>query len=130
MIRLWPWQHRAFARHCTRYALLMGGLQGVVLLSWILLRREPWAPVPVVVVLNRPFTVWDLWLIQLTVGIGAGLLFFWLGVRVVCPKCLARVRHNRRRQLYYCGKCDEYLDDGTMERLAQVPPPPIRSLSE
>ena len=131
MIRLWPWQHRAFVRHCTRYALLLGALQGVALVSLILLRGEPWSPLPVVVVvLNRPFTVWDLWLIQLAVLSGAGLVFFLLGVRVICPKCLGRVRHNRRHQLYYCGTCDEYLDDGTMERLARTPAPPPRLLSE
>ena len=44
MIRLWPWQYRALVRRCTRYALLLGTLQGVLLVSMIVMNREPWGP--------------------------------------------------------------------------------------
>ena len=128
MIRLWPWQYRGFVRRCSRYLLLLGLLQVVGMV--ILASQGPLPLLQAGVGFNRPITLWDLWLVQLAVWIGAGLLFLRLGVRVVCPKCLARLTHNRRHQLYYCGTCDEYFDDGTMQKLAHAPSPPPRPLSE
>ena len=131
MIRLWPWQYRPLVRSCTRYALLLGTLQGVLLVSMIVMNREPWGPgSTVLVAFNRWWTLWDVWLILFALLSCAVLLFFRLGIRVVCPNCLARVRYKRRLERYYCQHCDEYLDDGMMKRLIQAPPPPLRPLSE
>jgi hypothetical protein len=88
----------------------------------IVMNREPWGPgSTVLVAFNRWWTLWDVWLILFALLSCAVLLFFRLGIRVVCPNCLARVWHKRRLKRYYCQHCDKYLDDGTMEWLDRAP---------
>jgi hypothetical protein len=128
MIQLWPSQYRPFVRRVIRYALLLALLQMMGILVVAALVPSP--PGSGIVGFNWLFTLWILWLLQLAAGVILGWLLFKLVVRVVCPNCLARLSFRRRHQRYYCRKCDEYFDDGTMVWLARISPPPPRPLSE
>lgn len=121
MIFLVPRQYLELVRRVRWYALLFGSLQGLLLLAIVagglLTDRMPHS----LRVFGYFFRPWQLWLLQVIVLLTAGLLIWRFAVRVVCPQCLGCLAWTHAHRVYYCAVCDEYTDDGTMERLARTP---------
>ena len=130
MISLIPRQYVELVRRLRRYLLLLGALQGLLLLAImageLLTDRMP----QTLRVFGYVFRPWQLWLLQAVVLVTAGLLIWRFAVRVVCPQCLGSLAWTRAHRVYYCAACDEYTDDGTMERLARTPAAPGPTIGE
>jgi hypothetical protein len=130
MISLIPRQYVELVRRLRRYLLLLGSLQGLLLLAIVagelLTDRMP----QTLRVFGYVFRPWQLWLLQAVVLVTAGLLIWRFAVRVVCPQCLGSLAWTRAHRVYYCAACDEYTDDGTMERLARTPAAPGPTIGE
>lgn len=130
MISLIPRQYVELVRRLRRYLLLLGALQGLLLLAImageLLTDRMP----QTLRVFGYVFRPWQLWLLQAMVLVTVGLLIWRFAVRVVCPQCLGSLAWTRAHRVYYCAACDEYTDDGTMERLARTPAAPGPTIGE
>lgn len=121
MISLIPRQYVELVRRLRRYLLLLGSLQGLLLLA-ILAEELLTDRIPHRLrVFGYVFRPWELWLLQAMVLATAALWIWRFAVRVVCPQCLGSLARFRQHRVYYCPACDEYTDDGTMERLSQQP---------
>lgn len=121
MISLVPRQYLELVRRVRRYALLFGSLQGLLLLA--ILARGPLTDQMLqnLQIFGYVFRPWQLWLLQVIALVTVGLLIWRFAVRVVCPQCLGCLASTRTHRVYYCAACDQYTDDGTMERLARTP---------
>ena len=130
MISLIPRQYVELVRRLRRYLLLLGSLQGLLLLAIVagelLTDRMPHR----LFVFGYFVRPWELWLLQAMVLVTVGLLIWRFAVRVVCPQCLGSLTWIHAHRVYYCAACDEYTDDGTMERLARTPAAPGPTIGE
>jgi hypothetical protein len=123
---------RRTRRRIWRFAWLMALLQmGLSLYLWRrwLLTPVVWVPPMTRFVTSQIYDAAGLFCIQ----------FLWLllpfllvryGIQVACPGCQRALPARFPRGMLYCPDCDEHFDDGTMARLAEQPPAPVRTLRD
>ena len=119
MMTLFPSQYDQFSQRVRLYVRLLGLLQIVGLVVILAVPLSFGRPSPLAVILGYPMGFLDLWLLQAVGLVAVGWLVRRFAIQVVCPQCLGSLARFRRHRVYYCPACDEYTDDGTMERLSQ-----------
>jgi hypothetical protein len=124
MISLRPDQYRGFTRRLRFYAFLLALLQLVGFLALTDFGMGNTGLNGPIFLLGFRVELARLWVLSAIVLLIVFVLFLKYGIRIRCPHCLGTLGTVTRHRLYYCPRCDQYTDDGTMERLATAPQEP------